>query len=30
MQGINALYKECRCQNCGATFDSDGDHAPAV
>jgi len=30
MQGINALYKECRCQDCGHTFDPGGDHAPVV
>ena len=30
MQGINALYKDWRCQKCSTTFDAEGDAAPAV
>lgn len=30
MQGVNALYKECRCQNCGHSFDAEGGQAPSV
>lgn len=30
MQGINALYKDCRCGACGHTFDLEGDQAASV
>jgi hypothetical protein len=30
MQGVNALYKDWRCEKCTTTFDADGDPAPVV
>jgi DNA-directed RNA polymerase subunit RPC12/RpoP len=30
MQGVNALYKECRCGACGHTFDHLGDPNSAL
>lgn len=30
MQGINALYRDARCRDCGYTFDLGGDGATAA
>jgi len=30
MQGINALFRDCRCHDCGYVFDIGGDNARTV